>query len=97
MGDQYIELIVFAGVAAFLAYRLWMLLGRRPGAEPPPQIQRPQAERSPLRQPPRQPNTPPAAVVSLTNRLRPAPAAPAATPLQAGFDAIRAADPAFTP
>jgi predicted lipid-binding transport protein (Tim44 family) len=94
MGDQYIVLIVFAGIAGFLGYRLWLLLGRRPGAEPPPQIQRP-----PVRQPPREPpprQASPGNVIGLGDRLRPAPAR-AATPLQAGFDEIRAADPSFSP
>jgi len=97
MGDQYLVLIVFAGVAAFLGYRLWLLLGRPPGAEPP-QIQRP-----PVRQPPQEPpRQPPAGsvagkVIGLADRLRPGAPAKPASPLQAGFDAIRAADPSFTP
>lgn len=97
MGDQYLVLIVFAGVAAFLGYRLWLLLGRPPGAEPP-QVQRP-PQGPPMRQPPQEPPRQPVSgrVIGLADRLRPnAPPKPV-SPLQAGFDAIRTADPSFTP
>jgi predicted lipid-binding transport protein (Tim44 family) len=68
----------------FLVYRLWTVLGRRTGAEPPPPL--------------RQANTPASPVVGITDRLRPAPpAARAVTPLQAGLEEIRAHDPNFTP
>jgi predicted lipid-binding transport protein (Tim44 family) len=97
MGDQYIVLIIFACVAAFLGYRLWLLLGRPPGAEPP-QIQRPPM-RQPPREAPRQPLQGPVAgkVIGLADRLRASAPSRPVTPLQAGFDAIRAADPSFTP
>jgi predicted lipid-binding transport protein (Tim44 family) len=84
MGDQYFELLIFAGIAAFLAYLLWNVLGRKPGAEPPPQIRTP----SP------QSNT----VINLADRMRspPPPPRPPASP-QTGLADIRAADPNFTP
>ena len=88
MGDQFLELIVFAALALFLVYRLWGVLGRRTGAEPPPPIQQPTL---------RPMNAPPATVVSIADRLRPtAPPARPASPLQAGLDEIRAQDPNFT-
>jgi predicted lipid-binding transport protein (Tim44 family) len=97
MGDQYLFLIVFACVAAVLGYRLWLQLGRPPGAEPP------QAQRPPMAQPPREaprqplPGPVSGKVIGLADRLRAnAPAKPV-SPLQAGFDAIRGADPSFTP
>src|SRR5271167_2295513 len=97
MGEQYIFLIVFAGVAAFLGYRLWLQLGRPPGAEPP-QIQRPPISQPP-REAPRQPLQGPVTgkVIGLADRLRTSASAKPVSPLQAGFDAIRAADPSFTP
>jgi predicted lipid-binding transport protein (Tim44 family) len=84
MGEQFFGLIVFAGLAVFLVYRLWTVLGRRTGAEPPPPL--------------RPVNSPGSPVVGIADRLRPAaPAARATTPLQAGLEDIRAHDPNFTP
>jgi|HubBroStandDraft_1064217.scaffolds.fasta_scaffold00026_49 predicted lipid-binding transport protein (Tim44 family) len=84
MGDQFFELIIFAGVALFLVYRLWGVLGRRTGAEPPPAL--------------RQANPSPNPVVDLPDRPRPAPPAERpSTPLQAGLEQIRRHDPNFTP
>jgi predicted lipid-binding transport protein (Tim44 family) len=93
MGDQYLLLIVFAAVAAFLGYRLWLQLGRPPGAEPP------QAQRPPIATPPREPAQGPVTgkVIGLADRLRSNASAKPLSPLQAGFAAIRAADPGFTP
>jgi predicted lipid-binding transport protein (Tim44 family) len=92
MGEQYLFLIVFAVIAAFLGYRLWLMLGRPPGAEPP-QMQRP-----PM-QPPRPtlPGPVTGRVIDLADRLRMGGQSKPVSPLQAGFDAIRAADPSFTP
>jgi predicted lipid-binding transport protein (Tim44 family) len=94
MGEQLINIIIFAGFAGFLAYRLWSVLGRRTGAERPP---RPS---SALRPKPMGDN-----IIPLPGRPRPVQtvADPAVTnaagtdPLQAGLAAIRAADPAFRP
>jgi predicted lipid-binding transport protein (Tim44 family) len=83
MGEQFFMLIVFAGLALFLVYRLWAVLGRRTGAEPPPL---------------RQANLPPGTVVDLADRQRPPPLSPRhLTPLQAGLEEIHAHDPNFTP
>jgi predicted lipid-binding transport protein (Tim44 family) len=89
MGDEFIVLIVSAGIAVFLVYRLWSVLGRRTGADQPPPIQ-PSL---------RQANSPPSTVVNIADRLRPTPppSARPATPLQAGLDDIRAHDPNFSP
>lgn len=97
MGDQYLLLIVFAAVAAFLGYRLWLQLGRPPGAEPP-QAQRPPVVQPP-REAPRQPSPGPVTgkVIGLADRLRANGPAKPVSPLQAGFAAIRAADPSFSP
>jgi predicted lipid-binding transport protein (Tim44 family) len=89
MGDQVIDIILFAMVAAFLVFRLWSVLGRRTGNERTP------AE-------PRRPMidvTPRAAagdnVVPLPDRGRPAPPPREAGPLGAGLAQISAADPHF--
>jgi predicted lipid-binding transport protein (Tim44 family) len=82
MGDQLIEILLFAGVALFLALRLWSVLGRRTGAERPPQ---------PLRQ------ARPGNVIPLAERARPLDARPgtAADSTPPGLKDIRAADPGF--
>lgn len=87
MGDQFFVLIVFAGVAAFLVYRMWGVLGRKPGAEPPPV-------------PPglRQPGKPASGtVIPLPDRGRPVPSGRVQTPLATGLAEIAANDPNFTP
>jgi predicted lipid-binding transport protein (Tim44 family) len=85
MGDQVIEILLFAGVALFLGLRLWNVLGRRTGAERPPQT-------PPVLRP-----APPNNVVPLAERGRTIDARPiaGADPVQAGLNEIRAADPAF--
>ncbi|HVJ55523.1 MAG TPA: Tim44/TimA family putative adaptor protein [Aliidongia sp.] len=87
MGDQVIEILLFAGVALFLGLRLWSVLGRRTGAERPPQA--PPAMR---------PAQPPNNVVPLGERGRVVDVRHTtlpANPLQAGLDQIRAADANF--
>ena len=84
MGDQFFMLIVPAGLALFLVYRLWSILGRRTGAEPPPPALRGA-------------NAPPNPGLGLADRPRPAsPAAAVPTLLQTGLEQIRAYDPNFT-
>ncbi|HLZ66202.1 MAG TPA: Tim44/TimA family putative adaptor protein [Aliidongia sp.] len=90
MGDQVIDIILFAMVAAFLVFRLWSVLGRRTGNEHTPSE-------------PRRPivgNIVPRAavtdnVVALPDRSRPMTPPRPATPLDAGLAQIRAADPHF--
>ncbi len=87
MGDQVIEILLFAGLALFLALRLWSVLGRRTGAERPPQVLR-QAQ-------PGQSQPQPGNVVPLGGRVIEARANPSGDPVQSGLDQIRAADPTF--
>jgi predicted lipid-binding transport protein (Tim44 family) len=89
MGDQVIDIILFALVVAFLVFRLWSVLGRRTGNERTP------AE-------PRRPMidvTPPATrnVVPLPGRTRAAAPAAPTNPLDAGLARISSADPHFRP
>jgi predicted lipid-binding transport protein (Tim44 family) len=88
MGDQVIDIILFAGVAFFLVFRLWSVLGRRTGTERPPLVP-PTA----LRQ-----VTPPTNVVPLADRpnsgFRPQ---TATSPLQVGINDIQSSDPNFRP
>jgi len=85
MGDPFFMLIVFAGFALFLVFRLWSVLGRRTGAEPPPPVMRPTG------------SPPPSPVVNIADRLRLTNPARPLSPLQAGLQEIRSHDPNFTP
>lgn len=86
MGDQFLEILIFALVALFLVYRLWSVLGRRTGTERPPQLPPAVGRVAP----------PPAGnVVSLPSRA-PAPLPPQ-DPVRAGLAEIAAADPSFRP
>jgi predicted lipid-binding transport protein (Tim44 family) len=90
MGDQVIDIILFAMVAAFLVFRLWSVLGRRTGNE-----RTPTEPRRPIvgNLAPRAPVTD--NVVALPDRSRPpAPSRPS-TPLEAGLAQIGTADPNF--
>lgn len=92
-GFQFIDIIFFAMVAAFLVLRLRSVLGRRTGHERPPETSWRGAE-------PAKPDN----VIELPERRR-GPAAPipegppepyAGTPLGAGLTQIRMLDPSFT-
>ena len=85
MTSQYIDIIVYAGVAIFLVFRLRAVLGRRTGTERPP-VATPLRDTAPPVVVPR----PGGKVIDLVPN-RPT------TPLQAGFAAIQAADPGFRP
>jgi len=89
MGDQVIDIILFAMIAAFLVFRLWSVLGRRTGNErTPAEPRRPLIDVTPR----------PAAgdnVVALPDRGRPAAAPAPAGPVGAGLAQIAAADPHF--
>jgi len=87
MGDQVIEIILFAMVAAFLVFRLWSVLGRRP-----------ENEQNPVKPP--QPIMAPRAgaadnVVALPDRSRASAPVRPGNPLDAGIAQISAADPHF--
>lgn len=89
MGDQVIDIILFAMVAAFLVFRLWSVLGRRTGHEqtpvkPPRPIMAPRTATSDN-------------VVTLPDRSRVSAPTRASGPLDAGLAEIAAADPHFRP
>ncbi len=92
-GFQFIDIIFFAMVAAFLVLRLRSVLGRRTGQERPRDI---------FGRSPNAPSGSPDNVVELPDRRR-ATAAGAAeeryagTPVGAGLSQIRDADPSFNP
>lgn len=102
MGGAEVEILFFAGIAAFIGYRLYMALGRRTGNERPPvdpfqrreRIERPQAGASnqeekvvPLSR--GREAMRPVAKDSVFNRIA------ASSPLGLGLQAIRADDPGF--
>ncbi|GGF32658.1 hypothetical protein GCM10011611_43570 [Aliidongia dinghuensis] len=87
MGDQVIDIILFALVAGFLVFRLWSVLGRRTGNERSSvEPRRPMIDVTP---PPPADN-----VVSLPDRPR-MPQARPLNPLDAGLAEIAGADPHF--
>jgi predicted lipid-binding transport protein (Tim44 family) len=83
MNSQYIDIIVYAGVAIFLVFRLRAVLGRRTGTERPPMAAPPRAPNGPVVVP-----RPGGKIVDLVPN-RPM------TPLQDGIARIQAADPGF--
>ena len=83
MNSQYIDIIVYAGVAIFLVFRLRAVLGRRTGTERPPMS-------APLRGP-----TAPAVVPRPGGKIVDLVPNQPLTPLQEGIARIQAADPAF--
>ena len=86
-GDQVIDIILFAAVAAFLVFRLWSVLGRRTGSEQPP-AKPPQPILAPR-------TGSPDNVVALPDRSRPSTLGRPSNPLDAGLAEICAADPSF--
>lgn len=83
MLNQYIDIILFAGVAIFLALRLRSVLGRRTGTERPPAMGPMRDNPGPVVVP-----RPGGKVIDLVpNRPQ--------TPLQAGLAQIQSADPGF--
>ena len=85
MLSQYIDIILFAGVAIFLVFRLYAVLGRRTGTERPPAIGPARGAPGPVVVP-----RPGGKVIDLV------PSRPQ-TPLQAGIAQIVSADPGFRP
>ncbi len=95
--------LIFLGLAAFVIWRLWAVLGQRPDA--PPFDPRPRRDL-----PPGRAEAPGGNVVPMPGMRQPEPPRPAAndperwrgvaepnTPLARGLDAIAAADPSFEP
>lgn len=87
MGDQVIDIILFAMVAAFLVFRLWSVLGRRTGHEQPP-VKPPQPIMAPRAGSPDN-------VVALPDRSRPSKPVRPSNSLEAGLAEIGAADAQF--
>ena len=82
-GFHFLDIIFFAMVAAFLVLRLRSVLGRRTGAEPPPEKWgAPKSDAG-------------AAVIDLASRRRSAVEPPDESPVGRGLAAIRAADRSF--
>lgn len=94
-GFQFIDIVFFAMIAAFLVLRLRSVLGRRTGSE----RQRPDIGFG--RQTVERPDNVPDNVVELPDRRRTVPEGPAdaytGTPLAAGISQVRIADPSFSP
>ena len=109
MGDSYIDILLFAAIAAFLVFRLRNVLGKRVGHERPEHASRDRFSNDPNRDQPA--NDPGDKVVPLPDlNARPdlprddAPAAaqapveaPSPGGLAAGLLQIRRADPGFSP
>jgi predicted lipid-binding transport protein (Tim44 family) len=89
MGSQFIDIILFAVVAAFFLFQLWRVLGKRTGTERPPGVP-PSLNRL---------STPSNVLPLPVRAAAPRPVEPAipTDPIQAGLAAISAADPAFNP
>lgn len=91
-----LDVVFFAAVAIFLAYRLYMVLGSRTGNERPPEL----PDRTDMGKP--NPATLdakklPDAVTPMPRTLRPAPVEPTVTgPAEAGVAAIAQADKGFS-
>ena len=94
MGDGFLDLILFAMIAAFLVFRLRSVLGRRTGNEQPPQDPVSQSQGDPAQND---------NVVDLHERAEPEEqddtfeAESSDDPLVAGVAQIRAADSSFSP
>lgn len=81
-GFHFLDIIFFAMVAAFLVLRLRSVLGRRTGAERPPEVLAPEKESG-------------AAVIDLAARRRSVAEPPAESPVGQGLAVIRAVDRSF--
>lgn len=99
MGAAEIEILFLAGIAAFIGYRIYTVLGRRTGNEPPPVSRRESIE--PRRQTSSKGED---NVIALPRAREAAPVRPrhsvlnsidANSPVAAGLNAIRGDDPGF--
>lgn len=97
--NSVLELIILAGFAAFVLYRLYTVLGRRTGDEQPP-IDINRRERLDTRRPTtvgKDDNVVPLPRGRETVRPAPEMKIAAGTPLAAGIEAVRQVDPTFDP
>lgn len=97
--NSVLELIILAGFAAFVLYRLYTVLGRRTGNEQPP-IDINRRERLDTRRPTavgKDDNVVPLPRGREIPRPAPEIKVAAGTPLAAGIEAVRQVDPAFDP
>jgi predicted lipid-binding transport protein (Tim44 family) len=98
MDATVLELLILAGFAAFVLYRLYSTLGRRTGHEQPPFD--PRRERVETRRPTvaqKEDNVVPLPRAREMPRSAPDVQIPAGSPLATGVDAVRQADPSFEP
>jgi predicted lipid-binding transport protein (Tim44 family) len=100
MNGTVLELLILAGFAAFILYRLYAVLGRRTGNEQPP-VDLNRRERVDARRPTAPVGKEDNVVPLPRGRDAPRPGSeikiPAGTPLAAGVDALRQVDPSFEP
>lgn len=99
MNGTVLELLILAGFAAFVLYRLYSVLGRRTGNEQPP-VDINQRDRLDARRPTavgKEDNVVPLPRGREMPRPAPEVKIPAGTPLAAGVDAMRQVDPSFEP
>jgi predicted lipid-binding transport protein (Tim44 family) len=99
MTGSVLELLILAGFAAFVLYRLYAVLGRRTGNEQPP-VDINRRERLDARRPTavgKEDNVVPLPRGRDVPRPAPEVKIPAGTPLAAGVEALRQVDPAFEP
>jgi predicted lipid-binding transport protein (Tim44 family) len=95
-----VDIILLAGLAAFVLYRLYLVLGRRTGNEQPPFD--PRRERLETRRPAVKANEDNVVPLPRAREMprpveAPAMKIPAGTPLATGVEAIRQADASFDP
>lgn len=98
MDATVLELLILAGFAAFVLYRLYSTLGRRTGHEQPPFD--PRRERVETRRPTvaqKEDNVVPLPRAREMPRAVPEVKIPAGSALASGVDAVRQADPSFEP
>jgi len=98
MNGTVLELLILAGFAAFVLYRLYSVLGRRTGNEQPP-VDLNRRERIDTRRPTaaKEDNVVPLPRAREMPRQAPEVKIPAGTPLAAGVEALRQVDPSFEP
>ena len=99
MTGSVLELLILAGFAAFVLYRLYSVLGRRTGNEQPP-VDINRRERIDARRPTaasKEDNVVPLPRGRDLPRATPEVKIPAGTPLATGVEALRQVDPSFEP
>jgi predicted lipid-binding transport protein (Tim44 family) len=98
-GSHFLDIILFALVAAFLAFRLRSVLGRRDGHQGPARMPLPSPEEGPDKSPDKSSNDnrAPSLESSSSVAAEGAAAELGASPVAAGLTQVRIADPRFNP